>query len=353
MEGQTKIMPPMRLVQRNIGVNHNLDNTPVVRPNTQANNNGNPLPANGGNRCNADPQTTYQRLEAQFIDMQEDMRRFRKQHPSVLKGNADPLNVEQWMSMMGSTLYFMRVEGNKRVACETHMLRDDARIWWEVISQERDVTAMTWAEFQQAFNDKYYNHPVQASKVDEFATLSQRNMTVPKYALKFEKIAKFAADQVPTKVARVDRFVCGLKPMIARDVKIVSVGKRKGSDNAGQPGHDKSSKDNKGNNRTGNKEWVRFLECEKCKKRHKGECWANACHDYGKEGHIMKNYPQRSQEDAKEQPKKDGKLVPARVFALTKPQVEASTSMVSGQISIAGINRHILIDYGATHSFVA
>ncbi|XP_062080867.1 uncharacterized protein LOC133785662 [Humulus lupulus] len=182
---------------------------------------------------------------------------------------------------------------------------------------------MTWAEFQQAISDKYYNVAIRASKVDEFATLTQGNITVTEYALKFDRLAKFTADLVPTNATRVDRFVRGLKYMIARYVEIVLVWghntyaqKRKGSDQARQSSQDKREKDSRGNNRTGNKEW-------------------------------------KSQEGAKEQHRKEDNLVPARVFALTKPQEEASTSVVSGQIFIAAINCHILFDSGATHSFVA
>ncbi|XP_062119098.1 uncharacterized protein LOC133832824 [Humulus lupulus] len=299
---------------------------------------------------------------------------------------------------MGSILDFMPVQGNDRVACATHMLRDDERIWWEVISQARDVTAMTWAEFQQAFKDKYYNAAIRASKVNKFATLTQGNMTVTEYVLKFDRLAMFVGDLVPTNATRVDRFVRGLKPMIAKDVEIVSVGgnityaqvlemaliaermedrtwkecatkikarkndsqghnandqKRKGSDQAGQSSQDKRAKDNKGNHGNGNKEWVRYLECDKCKKRHQGKCRANSCYGCGKEGNIRKNYPQKTQEGVKEHHKKDDNLVPACVFALTKPQAEASTFVVLGQIFIARIDCHVLIYSGATHSFVA
>ncbi|XP_062114338.1 uncharacterized protein LOC133825403 [Humulus lupulus] len=115
----------------------------------------------------------------------------------------------------------------------------------------------------------------------------------------------------------------------------------------------KRARDNKGNNRTGNKDWVQYLECEKCKKRHQGECQANTCYSCDNEGHIKRNYPQKSQEEVKEQYKKDDNLVPEPVFALTKPQAEASTYVVSVKIFIAGIDCHVLIDFGATHSLVA
>ena len=47
------------------------------------------------------------------------------------------------MELITSTLDFMKVEGNDRVACASHMLRGDARIWWGVVGQRRDVATMT------------------------------------------------------------------------------------------------------------------------------------------------------------------------------------------------------------------
>ena len=37
----------------------------------------------------------------------------------------------------------MRVEGNERVAYASYMLREDDRIWWDVVSQRKDVAVMT------------------------------------------------------------------------------------------------------------------------------------------------------------------------------------------------------------------
>ena len=54
--------------------------------------------------------------------------RFRKQQPPIFEGGPDPLNDEQWMTMITTILDFMRVEGHDRVACATYMLREDARI---------------------------------------------------------------------------------------------------------------------------------------------------------------------------------------------------------------------------------
>ncbi|XP_062075164.1 uncharacterized protein LOC133779189 [Humulus lupulus] len=171
------------------------------------------------------------------------------------------------------------------------------------------------------------------------------------YALEFDRLSKFAANLVPTNATRVDQFIRGLKPMIARDVKIVSVG---GNSTYAQVlervltaeiWEDRIWKE--GASKT------EYLECKKCKKCHQGECRENASYSYGKEEHIKRNFLQKSQEGFKEKHRKDDNLVPARVFTLTKPKAEASTTVVSGQIFISGIDCHVLIDSGATHSFAA
>ena len=104
--------------------------------------------------------------------------RFRKQQPPTFEGGADPLLAEQWMGTMSVILDFMRVEGRDRVDCASYMLRNDARIWWEVVEQRRDTTTMTWEEFKSVFNEKYYSVAVRAAKADEFNNLTQCRLSV-------------------------------------------------------------------------------------------------------------------------------------------------------------------------------
>ena len=146
--------------------------------------------------------------------------RFRKQQPPTFEGGADPLLAEQWMGTMSVILDFMRVEGRDRVDCASYMLRNDARIWWEVVGQRRDTATMTWEEFKSIFNEKYYSVAVRAAKSDEFNNLTQCRLSVTEYALIFDRLAKFAPELVPTDAARRDRFIRGLNVMIARDVSI-------------------------------------------------------------------------------------------------------------------------------------
>lgn len=76
---------------------------------------------------------------------------FQIHHPSTFQGSTDPFMAEQWMDVITSMLYFIKIEGTDRVTCASHMLREDARIWWAVTSQIRDVSTMSWEQFQEVF----------------------------------------------------------------------------------------------------------------------------------------------------------------------------------------------------------
>ena len=85
------------------------------------------------------------------------------------------------------------------------------------------------------------------------------------------------------------------------------------------------------------------------RKHHLGECRAKASSFCGVVGHLKKDCPTTKKEESL----KVDNLTPARVFTLTQAEAEASPSVVTGQLSSAGSPFTVLIDSGATHSFVS
>lgn len=124
------------------------------------------------------------------------------------------------MDLVTSILDFMGLEGSDRVSCASYMLRGDARIRWGVVSQIRDVRALSWEKFQGLFNEKYFSDVVRSSKMEEFVSLIQGRMTVTKYAQIFYRLARYAPELVLTNQARRDKFIRGLNTMVVRDVSI-------------------------------------------------------------------------------------------------------------------------------------
>ncbi|XP_062118977.1 uncharacterized protein LOC133832681 [Humulus lupulus] len=126
--------------------------------------------------------------------------------------------------------------------------------------------------------------------------------------------------------------------------------KKRGQEQSGQSGHEKRPKPS---NETCSNGGRNIPECPKCTKHHFGECRAKSCYKCRKEGHIKRKCPSWNQAGNKEEQKKDDKYVPARVFAITQAEADASPSIVSGLIPMANTTCKVLFDSGASHSFIS
>ncbi|KAM6570849.1 hypothetical protein CsatA_014929 [Cannabis sativa] len=149
--------------------------------------------------------------------------RFRKQAPPVFLGGPDVMKAEQWLSVIDRILNFMGVVGNDRVTCATFQFQEDALVWWELITLTRDVTLMTWEEFKELFNSKYYNEAVRSAKRKEFTELVQtEGMSVTEYTTKFDRLAKLAVGIVPTDFSKKEKYLAGLSAKIRHDLVITT-----------------------------------------------------------------------------------------------------------------------------------
>ncbi|XP_062118821.1 uncharacterized protein LOC133832501 [Humulus lupulus] len=158
----------------------------------------------------------------------------------------------------------------------------------------------------------------------------------------------------------VQGFIRGLKPMIARDVKMTStelvsyveiLDKALDTeymksciwkDNAARRDANKSKVFQESNKRRPNRVKIVALE--------KGECQAdtNKCFKCNQAGHLRKDCPQW-----KAGQNSNNNLVPTRVFALTHNEAANSNIIVTGQLPISGMMCKVLIDFGAAHSYVS
>ncbi|KAL5542228.1 hypothetical protein UlMin_009938 [Ulmus minor] len=116
------------------------------------------------------PQSTTNSVEPLY-------ERFRKQGPPTFEGSNDPLAAEEWLRNIERILDFMKLSDQERIMCATYRLTKDARYWWEVTGQTKDLETLSWTEFVQMFNRKYFNPTMLLSKEAEFNNIQQGNMT--------------------------------------------------------------------------------------------------------------------------------------------------------------------------------
>ncbi|KAL5540527.1 hypothetical protein UlMin_045649 [Ulmus minor] len=144
--------------------------------------------------------------------------RFRKQGPPTFEGSNDPLAAEEWLRNIERILDFMKLSNQERIMCATYKLTKDARYWWEVTGQTKDLETLSWIEFVQMFNRKYFNPTMLLSKEAEFNNIQQGNMTVDEAVLRFDRLARLCSHLVPTDKERTRRLIAMLRPEIANTV---------------------------------------------------------------------------------------------------------------------------------------
>ena len=69
--------------------------------------------------------------------------RFRKQSPPNFEGKADPVVVEDWLKSVEAIFDHMELNDHQRVSCVAHLLKMDARIWWDVVKHTCHIHTMT------------------------------------------------------------------------------------------------------------------------------------------------------------------------------------------------------------------
>ncbi|KAL5563980.1 hypothetical protein UlMin_033727 [Ulmus minor] len=157
------------------------------------------------------PQSTTNSVEPLY-------ERFRKQGPPTFEGSNDPLAAEEWLRNIERILDFMKLSDQERIICATYKLTKDARYWWEVTGQTKDLETLSWTEFVQMFNRKYFNPTMLLSKEAKFNNIQQGNMTVDEAVLRFNRLARLCSHLVPTDKERTRRLIAMLRPEIANTV---------------------------------------------------------------------------------------------------------------------------------------
>jgi hypothetical protein len=99
---------------------------------------------------------------------------------------------------------------NQRVQLAAHQLSGMALAWWDTFNVA--IRDATWAEFETAFREHHVPQGIVQLKGDEFRELTQDERSVSEYVHKFTELARYAPDDVSTKVKKMARFLMGLKP---------------------------------------------------------------------------------------------------------------------------------------------
>ncbi|XP_027156499.1 uncharacterized protein LOC113757351 [Coffea eugenioides] len=262
----------------------------------------------------------------------------------------------------------------RQVTFTVFQLEGAARSWWNIIRTkwEREQTPRTWVNFVREFNAKYFPPLIQEKKEDEFIRLRQGTQSVAETVRRFIQGLNVEI-QKDLDVAQITTFSDAVEKALRAEnarlqVRNFQVRKRGLSGARGtQP---RGGQTGRGQQRSASHESSATVSrgpCGFCGKLNHAEnnCWRKErkrlrC---GSAEHQIANCPVQSREiigttqsskATSEQSKVEGvkPKVPARVYSVEQCHVPDSAEVVEGTIPVFHRLDRILIDPGATHSFV-
>ncbi|XP_022870382.1 uncharacterized protein LOC111389675 [Olea europaea var. sylvestris] len=190
--------------------------------------------------------------------------------------------------------------------------------------------------------EKFFPQALRDYKNAEFLRLVQGDMKIFEYESKFEKLSRYAPHLVSIELMKAKCYERGLCPEIKQIGQRNDFGKKKGWQNK-----NKNSGQFKKQTLVGQSSNPPS-QCSKCNKLYKGKCLYGryACYKCGQPGHVVSSCPSIK----KLEQEKKGKV---RVFALTHDEAAQNSDIIAGILFVSGTPVYVLIDSGATHSFIS
>ncbi|VFQ69780.1 unnamed protein product [Cuscuta campestris] len=124
---------------------------------------------------------------------------------------ADPMIAKRWFERTVRVLGNLRVPQDQRGDLTVALLQDSAYDWWKRVGADVPEPVQ-WETFDQLFHEEYIPKHFVEAKREEFLKFTRGELTLPEYRHKFDELAGFGQDLVPTMEKRCKRFMEGLRP---------------------------------------------------------------------------------------------------------------------------------------------
>eukprot|EP00253_Pinus_taeda_P001671 PITA_01671 len=356
-----------------------------------------PMPPEGSEEHEerSDNVIEQQTSKRQRVELQGE---FRKIKPPHFDGEQEEA-AEAWLINMNKYFQLYEYDHNLKARLAIFQLQGKATLWWEEVKIVKGVTeqTITWDNFQNYFKERYLTERFYDEKAREFHDLRLGQQTMDEFITRFTSLLRYVP-YIREEKAKVQRFVSNLPPYmreriefdnpksmdeVIRKARICYQQSKQKGEAAGKKWNEKKSfksiGNNKGNHSSGSKGNGKGLNNriparttskfrpnneskvseQQARLDNEGttrppvQCW-------GCGGpHYIKNCPQRkgtghlSQIHEASTVGEVGRSVPRINAALEDRQAEYQPTMVEFEGNISDLTVSILIDPGATLSYVS
>eukprot|EP00253_Pinus_taeda_P019019 PITA_19019 len=295
---------------------------------------------------------------------------FRKIKPPHFDGEHEEA-AEAWLINMNKYFQLYEYDHNLKARLAIFQLQGKATLWWEEVKIVKGVTEqnITWDNFQKFFKERYLTQRFYDEKAREFHDLRLGQQTMDEFITRFTSLLRYVP-YIREEKAKVQRFVSSLPPYMreriefdnpkSMDENFKLAGNFKGNRSSGIKGTGKGI-----NNRFVTKTAPKFRTANEPKASEQPirldnegttrpplQCWG--CGGT----HYIKNCPQRKGTEQLSQIHEAstvgevGRSIPRINAALEDRQAEYWPTMVEFEGKISNLPISVLIDPGATLSYV-
>jgi hypothetical protein len=141
--------------------------------------------------------------------------------PLPFASAVEPMDAEDWLMDTERKLKAVGANDKEKVRYAVHLLSGPAAAWWDnEVTLQHPEKVFSWEEFKERFRTFHKLESVVELKRREFEDLKQGSATMMAYIKEFTRLSRYASDEVSTDSKRMKRFLRGLDPYAAMQMKL-------------------------------------------------------------------------------------------------------------------------------------
>nr|AAM14672.1 Putative polyprotein [Oryza sativa Japonica Group] len=142
---------------------------------------------------------------------QNKLAEFLRVRPPVFSSTTNPVEAGDWLHAIEKKLDLLQCTDQEKVSFASHQLHGPASEWWDHFRLNRTTAEpITWLEFTAAFRKTHIPSGVVSLKKKEFRSLTQGSRSVTEYLHEFNRLARYAPEDVRNDEERQEKFLEGL-----------------------------------------------------------------------------------------------------------------------------------------------